>query len=70
MTTSSDNLPKVKEDAPEKPEWVDDTFGETWVEREYGPNGPDSVYYYVIQDQSFEEAWIKSSESRNLAKMR
>lgn len=69
MTTSSDNLPKKKtRDDPEP--WEHDTLGDTQVEDEYGPHGHETVYYYVIQDTSFEDAWLKSSESRNLSKMR
>lgn len=70
MTTSSDNLPTTTpEEPPDELPWEDDTFGETWVEKESGPNGVESVYYYHIQDRSYEDGWLKSTESRDLKKM-
>lgn len=79
MTTSSnnlpnddedDNLPKVTDVPRENEVWEDDVVADTIVNKEYGPEGYESVYYLLVQDTTFDDGWLKSDQSRNLQKAR
>lgn len=68
---TDDNLPLPDAEQPaDELDWEDDTLMDTLVNKEFDGDGYVSVYYYFIQDMSFADAWVKSSESRNLQKMR
>lgn len=69
MTHGSDGEQRVRSGVKEYV-WEHDTVGQSEKEEYYGPDGRETVYYYAIYDTSIEGGWIRSSESRNLAKMR
>lgn len=68
MTTSADDDLPIPDDE-ESEDWEEDVWGDVVVEDVWRNGGYDSVHYYLLQDESFEDAWIYSDESRRLKKM-
>lgn len=53
----------------DREEWEDDVIGDVDIEKTYGPNGG-KEYYFLLHDMSFDDAYIRSSESRRLSEMK
>lgn len=67
MTTTTDNSTPTREGVYEY-DWESDTLGETRIAREMQGGKEVTTYYYLIHDFAFDDAWLQSSVSQDLAK--